>query len=178
MADPGSSLFAVSLLEAGPTVVWLQGEHDITTDGDLQRALAGAIAANGAAVVLDLSEVDFMSASTLGVIVAARRFLRHRSRSLTVRSPSTSLVRILDICGLSDLLGPSPRPGEGLAGHAPGPEAVIPAARRSAAQTELPATVAQRTHRRAGDALRACAMVGSAGPGTCFTSAGGNGDRE
>jgi anti-anti-sigma factor len=87
--------------------VWLRGEHDIATDGSLLGVLSRAIAANNAAIVLDLSEVDLMSASTLGVIVAARNLLRRRSRSLTVRSPSASVRRIIGICGLDDLFGPS-----------------------------------------------------------------------
>ena len=40
-------------------------------------------------LVLDLSEVRVMSSSTLSVIVRAREYLRRRSASLTVRSPTT-----------------------------------------------------------------------------------------
>jgi anti-anti-sigma factor len=76
--------------EAASTVVWLRGEHDIATDGELRRVLACVIAANAAAIVVDLSEVELMSASTLGVIVTARKLLRQQSRSLTVRSPQPS----------------------------------------------------------------------------------------
>jgi anti-anti-sigma factor len=72
--------------EAAPTVVWLRGEHDIATDGERRRVLACVTAANDAAIVVDLSEVELMSASTLGVIVTARKLLRQQSRSLTVRS--------------------------------------------------------------------------------------------
>jgi anti-anti-sigma factor len=105
------SSFRVSLPGAGheihPTVVWLQGDQDIATDGELWRVLACAIAANDAAIVVDLSEVELMSASTLGVIVKARVLLREQSRSLTVRYPSAFVRRIIGICGLDDLLGPS-----------------------------------------------------------------------
>jgi hypothetical protein len=47
-----------------------------------------------------------MGASTLGTIVRAREFLRRRSGSLTVRSAPPIARRIIDICGLDDLLGP------------------------------------------------------------------------
>jgi hypothetical protein len=46
-----------------------------------------------------------MGLSTLAVIVRARELLRLWSRSLTVRSPSPSARRLMDICGLKDLLG-------------------------------------------------------------------------
>jgi anti-anti-sigma factor len=55
-----------------------------------------------------LSEVEFMGASTVGVIVRAREFLHQRSRSLTVRLPSAFVRRVMDACNLNDLLGPSP----------------------------------------------------------------------
>ena len=114
MVHAGSSFFVTAdraLLPgaapaAGPTIVWLRGEHDIATDGALLGVLSRAIAANDAAIVLDLSEVVLMSASTLGVVVAARNLLRRRSRSLTVRSPSASVRRIIGICGLDDLFSP------------------------------------------------------------------------
>jgi anti-anti-sigma factor len=89
----------------GPTIIWLQGEHDIATDGDLRRTLASAIALNNAPIVVDLSKVELMSASTLGIIIAAWNTLRQQSRSLTMRSPSSHVRRVISICGLHDLLG-------------------------------------------------------------------------
>jgi anti-anti-sigma factor len=90
-----------------PAVVWLAVEHDISTDGALRRALARAISLDATALVIGLSELEFMSASTLGTIVRAREYLRCRSGSLTVRSAPPMARRIIDICGLNDLLGPT-----------------------------------------------------------------------
>jgi anti-anti-sigma factor len=124
------SSFRVSLPGAGheirPTVVWLQGEQDIATDGELWQVLARGIAANNAAIVVDLSEVELMSASTLGVIVKARVLLREQSRSLTVRYPSAFVRRIIGICGLDDLLGPSGQQNDGGAGDALGSWVAVP----------------------------------------------------
>jgi len=139
----GSSFFTVADrptlgqggTEAGPIIVWLQGEHDLSTDEALCMNLASAIAIDSAGLVLELSEVAFMAVSTLGVIVRAREFLRHRSRSLTVRSPSACARRVIGLCGVDDLLGPSP---EELSTELPGDEEAkalgswveVPAARR------------------------------------------------
>lgn len=122
-----------------PTVVWLRGEHDISTDGALIRTLAAAIALNDAPLVLDLSEVPLMSASTLGVIVAARKFLRPGSRSLTVRSPSAFVRRIISICSLDDLIGTGAE--QPVVGEAIGSWVTIPVADRSG-------PVSERTRRR------------------------------
>ena len=46
--------------EADPIVVRLRGEHDCSTDDALCLELARAIALNDAALVLDLSEVEFI----------------------------------------------------------------------------------------------------------------------
>jgi anti-anti-sigma factor len=94
--------------EIGPIVVWLWGEHDISTDGALWLTLATAIGLDGAGLILDLSGVEFIGASTLGLIARARDFLRQESASLTLRSPSALARRVICLCGLNDLLIPSP----------------------------------------------------------------------
>ena len=86
------------------TVVWLRGEHDVSTVAALSEVMARAIALDDADVVVDLSDVQFMGAATVGVIVRAREFLRLRSRLLVLRSPSECVRRIVDVCGQSDLL--------------------------------------------------------------------------
>jgi anti-anti-sigma factor len=80
-------------------VVWLSGEHDLSTVAELSEAMARAIAVGGADVVVDASEVEFMGAATVGVLRATWELLRSRSRSLTLRSPSSSTRRILELCG-------------------------------------------------------------------------------
>jgi anti-anti-sigma factor len=117
MARAGSSFFTATdepagpraRLETRPTIVWLRGEHDIATDGALRRTLERAIALNDAAIVVDLGKVELLSASTMGVILAARDTLRNQSRSLTMRAPSPHVRRVIDICGLQHLLIPGVR---------------------------------------------------------------------
>jgi hypothetical protein len=66
--------------------------------------LAGAIARDNADVVVDMSDVQFMGAATVGVLIRARELLRTRSRSLVVRSPSWCARRVLELCGDTGLL--------------------------------------------------------------------------
>jgi anti-anti-sigma factor len=94
--------------DADRAVVWLQGEHDVSTVAALSATLARAIAFDEADLVVDLSGVEFMGAATVGVIVRARDFLRLRSRRVTLRSPSPCVGRLLDVCGIADLIEPNP----------------------------------------------------------------------
>jgi anti-anti-sigma factor len=94
--------------DADRAVVWIHGEHDVSTVAALSATLARAIAVDDADLVVDLSGVQFMGAATVGVIIRARDFLGLRSRSLTLRSPSTCAARLLDMCGLADLVELSP----------------------------------------------------------------------
>ncbi len=101
-ADPHGS--SVVRREGDRIVVWLRGEHDIATTAESSEALAWAIAMGDADLVVDLSEVQFMDASTIGVIVKARNFLLTRSRSLSLRAPTRCARRVLDVCGLAELI--------------------------------------------------------------------------
>jgi anti-anti-sigma factor len=56
---------------ADRTVVWLRGEHDVSTVSALSQTMARAIALDDGDLVVDLSGVQFMDAATVGVIVRA-----------------------------------------------------------------------------------------------------------
>ena len=94
--------------DVGRTIVLLRGEYDASTVSALSEVMARAIALNDADLVVDLSGVEFMGAATVRLIVRAREFLRLRTRSLTLRSPSTRAQHVLDLCGLDDHLDRQP----------------------------------------------------------------------
>jgi anti-anti-sigma factor len=159
MAHVGSSFFTVPPpvapgSEPEPIVVWLAGEHDISTDGALCLSLSRAIALQPAAFVIDLRGVEFMGASTLETIARARELVRQRSRSSTGRSPSAFVHRITDACDLTDLLGPQ---AGNLGGKALSSWVAVPATPRSDRQPgpfaplpdRVPARAARTTTLRA-----------------------------
>ena len=134
MVHAGSSSFTVSdrapwPAEAGVTVVWLRGAHDASTDDALRRTLERAMAPGCVALVLDLSEVAFMGASTLRVIARARESLRVRSGSLTLRAPSARARRLIEACGLAGLLAPGD--AQGATGQALGSWVAVPPGKRA-----------------------------------------------
>ena len=80
------------------TVVWLRGEHDISTVGSLSELLTRVIALDDADLVVDLSEVQFMGVVTVELLLHARERLELMSRSLTLRSPSRRAAHVLGLC--------------------------------------------------------------------------------
>ena len=90
--------------EAGYVVVWLEGDQDASSTADLDRALSAAVAGDPACVVVDLADVGFVGASTLGALLRAGDALRELGRPLMVRSPNRTARRVLGLCGLSDLI--------------------------------------------------------------------------
>lgn len=90
--------------EADCTIVWVRGEHDIATKVFLAVTVARAARLDDVPVVLDLSAVTFMDASTVGAIVGSRNRLRSRGQSLEVRAPSPPALRVLELCGLTPLI--------------------------------------------------------------------------
>ncbi len=150
MVAVGSSFFTVPVQHPAPggpdseLVVWLRGEYDASNQGALCLTLAHAIALGGPGLVLDLAEVRAISPSTLAVIVRAREFLRQRSAWLTVRSPSARARRLIDACGLNDLLGPEAKAAPGVAGGELTRWAAVPTAEPYEVHPSQPGSVPRR----------------------------------
>jgi anti-anti-sigma factor len=87
-------------------VVCLRGEHDLSTVAESSVTMARAITLGKGDLVVDLSRVAFMDASTVAVILETREVLRARSRSLVLRSPSRCARRVLELCDLGHLVAP------------------------------------------------------------------------
>jgi anti-anti-sigma factor len=85
-------------------VVALAGEHDLATVDRIAEAFAGAIATGDGDLIVDLSDVEFMDASTIAVLFRTRFLLRQRGRGLVVRAPSPSARYVLRLCGSERLL--------------------------------------------------------------------------
>jgi anti-sigma B factor antagonist len=103
---PPEELAAATGPNANRNVVCLRGEYDISTEMALSHTMAGAMALDEGDLVVDLSGVTFMDAATIGVFIQARNDLRLQCRSLTLRSSSRFARRVLELCGLTDLLDP------------------------------------------------------------------------
>jgi len=101
--------------DADCTVVWVRGDHDIATKAVLAAAVARAAQLDDVPLLVDLSAVTFMDASTVGLLVASRNRLRARGQSLEVRAPSALARRVLELCGLGHLVHGDPTRSAGVA---------------------------------------------------------------
>jgi anti-sigma B factor antagonist len=90
------------------TVVWLDGEFDIATAGVVTDTLTHAISLDDGDLIVDLSGVTFIGTVTIDALVQTRNTLGRQSRTLTVRSPSRCVTRILTMCGRADLMEMEP----------------------------------------------------------------------
>jgi anti-sigma B factor antagonist len=86
--------------------VHVAGEFDIGTQPILRQALSRAHAAN-ADVLLDLSDVTFVDASSLGVLMDARRTLAERGHAFRIVNPARAVLRVLALTDLTSVLMPA-----------------------------------------------------------------------
>ena len=86
------------------TVVWLRGEHDLSSVAEFRQAIATAVDASRSDLVIDLSRVEFMDSTTIDQILAARVRLGAEGRKVRVRDPSPAARYLLEICALTDVL--------------------------------------------------------------------------
>jgi len=85
-------------------VVSASGVVDMLTSPHLEASLTTSLKRNPAAVIVDLSEVEFLASAGMGVLVAAREQAASDIRFGVVASgPATS--RPLTLIGLADIIG-------------------------------------------------------------------------
>jgi anti-sigma B factor antagonist len=83
----------------GACVVKLGGELDLYNAPQIRDALRQACADSPERVVVDLSEVEFVDSTALGVLIEARTQLDNR-RAFLLASPGLETRRALEISGL------------------------------------------------------------------------------
>lgn len=82
----------------GVTVVRLGGELDLYNADRVREGLAEALAGAPARVVIDMSEVEFVDSTALGVLIEARSKLG--KDGLALAAPQLETRRALEVSGL------------------------------------------------------------------------------
>jgi anti-sigma B factor antagonist len=85
-------------------VVKLGGELDLYNAPQVREALTDACVDSSQRVVVDLSEVDFIDSTALGVLIEARTHLANRQAFL-LAAPGLETRRALEISGLDRHFG-------------------------------------------------------------------------
>ena len=86
--------------------VALAGEIDIAVAEQLRVHLDDAIRESAGAYVVDLTDVEFLDSSGVGVFVRARALLGREERDLVVVCPPGPVHRIFEVAGIIDLIAP------------------------------------------------------------------------
>ena len=84
----------------------LTGELDLATAPAFLGALALALHARPALVELDLRKLTFIDAQCAGAIAAASMRVSGWGGTLVAREPQSTVRRVLELCGVEDLLWP------------------------------------------------------------------------
>ena len=88
----------------GATVVHLAGELDLYNAHEVRNALVEQAAGEPERVVVDLSGVEFIDSTALGVLIEARTKLANR-RAFLLAAPAVETRRALEISGLDRHFG-------------------------------------------------------------------------
>ena len=106
-ALPPPLLVGISCPDEDTVVVTPTGEADIYSRDPLQQAVLNAIREGRPHVIVDLDHLTFMDASTLAILVGARRRISAEGGSLRVRCHIHRNRRLLTMTGLGGMLDPS-----------------------------------------------------------------------
>lgn len=82
----------------------LSGRLDVHVAADVRNALAEAVDAGQGELVLDLTEVEAVDATGLGVLVGAHRRAQRAGRTLVLEQVPVSVGRLLLITRLDKVL--------------------------------------------------------------------------
>ena len=90
--------------EGTATVVALSGEADVSTRWIVSNVLARLIALPTGDVVVDLTHLTFIDSATVRLLSMTQELLAGDERRLTLRSPTRTARRVLEILELEHLL--------------------------------------------------------------------------
>lgn len=97
---PGMSVSA----EENATVITLHGDADVAALPALVDLIAGVVADDQGAVVVDLADCDFIDSACVRAVGVIATWLAGTGRGLTVRSPPRLAIMLLATFGLADLV--------------------------------------------------------------------------
>jgi anti-sigma B factor antagonist len=85
----------------GTHTLTISGEVDTFTSAGLRDALNEAIGGGSTDIIIDMSAMEFIDSTGLGVLVGALKRLRERDGTVTLRKPRPAALQVLSIVGLT-----------------------------------------------------------------------------
>jgi anti-anti-sigma factor len=87
-----------------PTILTPSGRLDTATSAGFERDVIAALDAGAAHLLLDLSEVTYMSSAGLRIALLAAKRLRGSGGKLALCVPQASIASLFEISGFSNIL--------------------------------------------------------------------------
>ncbi|MDR3710142.1 MAG: STAS domain-containing protein [Capsulimonadaceae bacterium] len=85
---------------ANTRLIRLSGEIDIYTSAQLKQEIAKVLSEGVRFIVLNLSSVEYLDSTGLGLLIGTLKRLREHNGNLVIVSPSVRIVRVFEITGL------------------------------------------------------------------------------
>jgi anti-sigma B factor antagonist len=83
------------------SVISLRGEIDVYTAPRLRQALIDLIEGGNSDILVDMSRVDFLDSTGLGVLVGGLKRVKSKDGSLEIVATQDKILKIFEITGLS-----------------------------------------------------------------------------
>lgn len=88
--------------QSGRSVITAHGQIDLYSAPEFKTSLLAAVDAGATDIVVDLTDVDFMDSTGLGVLVGLNKRLRAFDGRLAIVSSDGTIRRLFEISGLAD----------------------------------------------------------------------------
>jgi len=85
-------------------IVHVSGEVDIYTAPDLKKQLLELTKQEGQSVVVDLSHVNYMDSTGIGVFISALKSTKENESHLKLVNLQSQVMRLFDITGLNEII--------------------------------------------------------------------------
>jgi len=97
-------------------VINVQGEIDVYTAPRLRQEIISLLDQGSRHIVIDLSSVDYLDSTGLGVLIGGLKRMKEQEGSLSLICPNPKIMRIFEITGLNKIFSMFLTEGDALAG--------------------------------------------------------------
>jgi anti-anti-sigma factor len=95
---------------AGTVTVSVEGELDLANCESLRAVLREVTSRKPDQVVVDLAQLSFLDSSGIRCLIGAAQDAQAGETRLVVRQPQPSVRRVMEVCGVDELLLGAPGP--------------------------------------------------------------------
>jgi len=85
------------------SIIALEGEVDVYTAPQLKQQIISMLDNDITKIIVDLTSVDYLDSTALGVLIGGLKRLRERDGSLNLICPNPRIRRIFEITGLDKI---------------------------------------------------------------------------